>query len=146
MRFGPKYLKISFTGSRPTHYGGVYLVHSFFKNNSYQNITIKQSKISSTKQQIHNFRRNPGIILGIQRIENTKLLQHNGVFQHLTGLLSYPNPTMLRRILLEMAPIALPKLRGLHDQLLFAIYQKTQRHELVIFDIDSTVLTLHGKQ
>ena len=58
------------------------------------------------------------MILGVGRIESTHLLQHNGVFQYLTGLRTYPDPTTLRRFLLRVAPTALPKLRRLHDRFL----------------------------
>jgi hypothetical protein len=86
------------------------------------------------------------ITLGLGRIETTHLLKHNGVFQYLTGLPTYPNPTTLRRFLLRMAPLALPKLRRLHDRLLLSMILKPGPPTKVIFDLDSTVLVLYGKQ
>ena len=86
------------------------------------------------------------IILGLGRIETFHLLKHNGVFQYLTGLPAYPNPTTLRRFLLRMAPTALSRLRKLHDRMLLMMIQKAASPRKVIFDLDSTVLTLYGKQ
>jgi hypothetical protein len=86
------------------------------------------------------------ITLGMGRIEATHLLKQNGVFQYLTGLPTYPNPTTLRRFLLRMAPVALPKLRKLHDELLLSMILKPEVPTKVIFDLDSTVLILYGKQ
>jgi hypothetical protein len=86
------------------------------------------------------------IILGLGRIETFHLLKHNGVFQYLTGLPAYPNPTTLRRFLLRMAPSALSRLRKLHDKMLLNMIQKASSPRKVIFDLDSTVLTLYGKQ
>jgi len=86
------------------------------------------------------------ISLGLGRIETTHLLKYNGVFQYLTGLPTYPNPTTLRRFLLRMAPAALPQLKRLHDRLLLAMILKPNPPTKVIFDLDSTVLTLYGKQ
>jgi hypothetical protein len=86
------------------------------------------------------------ITLGLGRIEATHLLKQNGVFQYLTGLPTYPNPTTLRRFLLRMAPVALPKLRKLHDELLLSMIVKPEAPTKVIFDLDSTVLILYGKQ
>ena len=86
------------------------------------------------------------MMLGIGRIETSHLLQHNGVFQYLTGLPTYPSPTTLRRFLLRMAPEALLKLRRLHDTLLAIMAQRPTPPRSVIFDLDSTVLTLYGKQ
>ncbi len=86
------------------------------------------------------------ISLGFGRLETANLLKHNGVFQYLTGLPTYPNPTTLRRFLLRMAPLALPKLRKLHDKLLVVMIVKPVPPTRVIFDLDSTVLTLYGNQ
>jgi len=86
------------------------------------------------------------ITLGLGRIETTHFLKHNGVFQYLTGLPTYPNPTTLRRFLFRMAPLALPKLRKLHDRLLSSMILKPIPPTKVIFDLDSTVLILYGKQ
>jgi hypothetical protein len=86
------------------------------------------------------------ITLGLGRIETSHLLKDNGVFQYLTGLPTYPNPTTLRRFLLRMAPLALPKLRNFHDRLLLSMVLKPEPPTRVIFDLDSTVLPLYGKQ
>jgi hypothetical protein len=86
------------------------------------------------------------ITLGFGRIETTHLLKHNGVFQYLTGLPTYPDPTTLRRFLLRMAPLALPKLRRLHDNLLSMMMLKPSHPMRIVFDLDSTVLVLYGKQ
>jgi hypothetical protein len=86
------------------------------------------------------------MILGLERIETTHLLQQNGVFQYLTGLRSYPNPTTLRRFLLRVAPTALPKLRALHDRFLAQMTARPHPPSRLIFDVDSTVLVLYGKQ
>jgi hypothetical protein len=86
------------------------------------------------------------IALGLGRIETSHLLKQNGVFQYLTGLPTYPNPTTLRRFLLRMAPLALPKLRKLHDRLLLSMIVRPDPPSRVIFDLDSTVLILYGRQ
>jgi hypothetical protein len=85
-------------------------------------------------------------MLGLGRIETFHLLKHNGVFQYLTGLPAYPNPTTLRRFLLRMATLAFNKLRNLHDKILLIMIQKPTLPIRVIFDLDSTVLVLYGRQ
>jgi hypothetical protein len=45
-----------------------------------------------------------------------------------------------------MAPLALPKLRNLHDRLLLSMISRPSPPTKVIFDLDSTVLILYGKQ
>jgi len=86
------------------------------------------------------------ITLGFGRIETTHLLKHNGVFQYLTGLPAYPDPQTLRRFLMRMAPSSLTRFRKLHDNLLSAMMLKPSAPTRIIFDLDSTVLTLYGKQ
>src|SRR3972149_3418531 len=86
------------------------------------------------------------MFLGLERIETTQLLRQNGVFQYLTGLPSYPDATTLRRFLLRLAPTGLPKLRALHDRFLHRMTVQPRPPSRLIFDVDSTVLVLYGKQ
>ncbi len=150
MKRSPKNLQISFSGKGLTHFGGLFLLQRFF-----QKINLR----SLLSQYLHFLQRNNRytsaeeflalvypIALGLGRIETSHLLKHNGVFQYLTGLPTYPNPTTLRRFLLRMAPLALPKLRNLHDRLLLSMIPRPKPPTKVIFDLDSTVLILYGKQ
>ena len=146
----PRHVIVSFTGDSLTHFGGIYLLQSFFKQ-------LKLRK--QLRHYLHFPQRNNRytiaeailaliypISLGLGRLETTHLLKHNGVFQYLTGLPSYPDPTTLRRFLVRMAPLALAKLRRLHERLLLSMILKPESPTKVIFDLDSTVLTLYGKQ
>jgi hypothetical protein len=150
MKRSPRNVKITFSGKRLTHFGGLYLIQKFF-----QKINLR----SLLSQYTHFLQRNNRyavaeemlaliypISLGLGRIETSHLLKQNGVFQYLTGLPAYPNPTTLRRFLLRMAPLVLPKLRKLHDRLLLSMILRPKPPIRVIFDLDSTVLTLYGKQ
>ena len=150
MKRSPRNVKITFSGKRLTHFGGLYLIQKFF-----QKINLR----SLLSQYTHFLQRNNRyavaeemlaliypISLGLGRIETSHLLKQNGVFQYLTGLPAYPNPTTLRRFLLRMAPLALPKLRKLHDRLLLSMILRPKPPIRVIFDLDSTVLILYGKQ
>jgi len=85
-------------------------------------------------------------ILGLGRLETTDLLRRNGVFQALTGLPVYPNPITLRRFLRRLGVRGLAKLRRVHDRLLTQLWQRPKPRRRVIFDLDSTVLTLYGHQ
>ncbi len=86
------------------------------------------------------------IILGLERIETTQLLRQNGVFQYLAGLPHDPAATTLRRFLLRVAPVALPKLRALHDRFLYRMTVHPRRPTRLVFDVDSTVLVVYGQQ
>ena len=150
MRKGPKNLKISFDSQRLTHFSGLYLLQRFFQNLGLRPLLShsirfpqRNNKYSIAEQILALLY---PIILGLGRIETYHLLKQNGVFQYLTGLPAYPNPTTLRRFLLRMAPLSLNKVRKLHDKLLLLMSQRPQPQKKAIFDLDSTVLTLYGRQ
>jgi hypothetical protein len=141
---------VTFGAKTLTHYGGVYLVHRFLTR-----IGLKHAVAHDIRVVQRNNRYSVGemllaalypMILGLERIETTQLLGQNGVYQYLTGLQSYPNPTTLRRFLLRIAPTALPKLRTLHDRFLARMTAHPHPPSRLIFDVDSTVLVLYGKQ
>jgi hypothetical protein len=147
---GPRKLLIAFGNQTLTHYGGVYLLHRFFTR-----IGLKNAIATEIRFVQRNNRYSVGelllailypIILGLQRIETTQLLQLNGVFRYLSGLSNYPDPSTLRRFLLRMAPQALTKLRKLHDRFLARMITKPHPPSRLIFDLDSTVLVVYGKQ
>ena len=150
MQYGPKKLILKFDGKNLTHFGGVYLLHLFFKqielrHQLYRRLIFTQRNNRFTVAEEMLALIYP-ISLGLGRIETTHLLKNNGAFQYLTGLPTYPNPTTLRRFLLRMAPLALSKLRRLHDRFLLLMILKPKPPTRVIFDLDSTVLVLYGKQ
>src|SRR5512139_3272479 len=146
----PRRVIISFSGDTLTHFGGIYLLQSFFKR---LNLRRQLHRYLPFHQRNNRYTVAEEILaliypisLGLGRIETSHLLKHNGVFQYLTGLPTYPNPTTLRRFLLRMAPLALPKLRKLHDRFLLSMILKPKPPAKVIFDLDSTVLILYGRQ
>src|SRR5574342_795172 len=147
---GPRKLLITFGNQTLTHYGGVYLLHRFLTR-----IGLKNAIATDVRFIQRNNRYSVGelllailypIILGLERIETTQLLQHNGVFRYLSGLPTYPGPTTLRRFLLRMAPQALTRLRKLHDRFLARMITKPHLPSRFILDLDSTVLVVYGKQ
>jgi hypothetical protein len=150
MPFGPRKLRYAFTGQTLTHFGGVYLLHQFLNHIRLKRLLAKKVSFPQRNNSYSVSEMTLALIypmiLGLERIEATHLLRQNGVFQYLTGLPAYPNPTTLRRFLLRMAPLALPKLRKLHDRLLYQMHLQSSPHARFIFDLDSTVLVLYGKQ
>lgn len=147
---GPRKLTITFGTKSLTHYGGVYLLHRFLTRTGFKNAVATDVRFAQRNNRYSVGERLLAIlypmILGLERIETTYLLQPNGVFRYLSGLPTYPNPSSLRRFLLRMAPKALPRLRRLHDRFLVKMTVKPHPPWRLIFDLDSTVLVLYGKQ
>jgi hypothetical protein len=86
------------------------------------------------------------MILGLEKIEVSALLKTNGVFQYLTGLHSFPDPTTLRRFLLRAAPDLLPKLQKAHHELRSYFLLLPRVPSSFWLDCDSTAQTLYGNQ
>ncbi len=94
MQYGPQKIVLTFDGKNLTHFGGIYLLHLFFKRIQlrhllYRKLTFTQrnNRYSVPEEMLALIY---PITLGIGRIEATHLLKQNGVFQYLTGL-SYSN-------------------------------------------------------
>lgn len=147
---GPRTLRITFGAETLTHYGGVYLLHRFltrigFKHALAQDIRLVQRNNRYSVGEMFLAVLYP-MILGLERLETTQLLRQNGVFQYLTGLPRYPEASTLRRFLLQVAPGGLQRLRALHDRFLARMTARPHPPSRLIFDIDSTVLVVYGKQ
>jgi hypothetical protein len=147
---GPRKLTIKFGTTTLTHYGGVHLLHRFLSRIGFKDGIARQLRVTQRNNRDPVGQMLPALlypmILGLERIETTQLLRQNGVFQYLTGLHAYPNPSTLRRFLLRVAPTARPQLRTLQDRFLARMTARSNRPTRLIFDSDSTVLVVYGNQ
>ncbi len=86
------------------------------------------------------------IILGLDRIEAASFLRSNGTFQYLTGLPNFPDPQTLRRFLLRAPTRWWERLHRANDRLLQNFIHWPEHRSRLIFDLDSTVVTVFGRQ
>src|SRR5208283_2905722 len=148
MAYGARKVQIKFNSNRLTHFGGVYLFHLFLKQIGWRNLiatTIRQGKRNhhyTISEQIISLMY--PVILGLGRIEISKLLGRNGVFQLLIGLDRFPDPTTLRRFLVRGSEHLLPQLVRLHDQLRKYFINVIVPEKTLLLDMDSTVCTVYG--
>src|SRR5574341_1339432 len=84
------------------------------------------------------------IIVGLDRINATQVLQYNGAFQQIVGLPQFPNATTLRRFLRRLRPRHVRQLVRLHDQLRQALFARPRPRSSLVFDLDSVVLVIYG--
>jgi hypothetical protein len=144
---GPRKLRVSADGIGLTQFGGVALIEQFFQRIGLQGslwrhvrFTQRNNRYSiseSLKALLYP------LILGLGRIETTEPLRYNGVFHYLAGLPGYPEATSLRRFLERLARAGRNALVKLHDTWRAAMLNPVLRP---IFDLDSTVLTVYGRQ
>lgn len=149
MRYGPKNLRIAFTAKTLSHFGGAYLLYQFLNQLGLRSLISQHVRLLQRNHRYSLSDMSLALIypmmLGLDRIETTHLLRRNGVFQYLTGLPTYPNPTTLRRFLLRINPLGLKQLFQLHDRLRKQFILVPSPINRPIFDLDSTVLTVYGK-
>lgn len=150
MRSGARKIRTKFTAAGLTHFGGVYLFHQFLqqlriRSYLYLNLTFPQRNNRYTLSELLLALMYP-MILGLEKIEVSALLKTNGVFQYLTGLPSFPNPTTLRRFLVRSAPELLSQLAKVHNNLRAYFLCLPYIPSSFWFDCDSTVQTLYGNQ
>ena len=150
MRRSPENVEIAFSHGGLTHYGGILFFNEFTR--------VLQLRRFLTRH-LWYVRRNRRytlsqmllapiypVILGLDRLETASFLRSNGTFQYLTGLQSYPDPQSLRRFLLQAAPEFREQLHRLNDRLLQQFIHCPDHRSRLILDLDSTVVTVFGRQ
>ncbi len=150
MRRSPRNVEVSFSHGGLTHYGGILFFNEFTR--------VLQLRRFLTRHLLYP-RRNQRytlsqmimalvylVILGLDRLETASFLRSNGTFQYLTGLQSYPDPQSLRRFLLQAAPEFREQLHRLNDRLLQQFIHWPNHRSRLILDLDSTVVTVFGRQ
>jgi hypothetical protein len=146
----PRNIKIACNNGGLTHYGGIFFFQEFLRVLQFRR---------SLAQRLEDFRPHHDyslsqmtlavmypIILGLDRLENASLLRSDSTFQYLIGLPSYPNPQSLRRFLLHAPPEFRQQLHRFNDRLLQEFIHRPEHRSRLILDLDSTVVTVFGRQ
>jgi len=146
-RSGAREVEISFAAHSLTHFGGLFLLHRFVQRLGLRALLADRVRFD---QRNNRYAISESLlawlyplVLGLGRIETARLLQHNGVFQYLTGLPTYPDPQTLRRFLIRFGQAGLERFLRLHDQLR---RQLLGHRSSIILDLDTSVLTVYGRQ
>jgi Transposase DDE domain group 1 len=150
MRRSPRNLSFACNHAGLTHFGGVYFLQQFIRVLQLRDflahhLAYRRVNSNYTVSQMLLALIYP-IILGLDRIETASLLRSNGTFQYLTGLQSFPDPQTLRRFLLNAPAHLREQLHRANDRLLQRFIHLPEHRSRLIFDPDSTVLTVFGHQ
>lgn len=146
----PRNIKIACNNGGLTHYGGILFFQEFlrvlqFRRSLAQRLEDFRSHHDYSLSQMTLAVMYP-IILGLDRLENASLLRSDVTFQYLTGLPSYPDPQSLRRFLLHAPREFRQQLHGFNDRLLQTFIHRPEHRSRLILDLDSTVVTVFGRQ
>ena len=150
MRRSPRNLRIACDHAGLTHFGGVWFFHEFLRvlqlrHFLAQNLAYSRRNNRYSVPQMILALVYP-VLLGLDRIETASFLRSNGTFQYLTGLPSFPDPQTLRRFLRNAPTRIWEQLHRANDRLLQRFIHLPERRSRLIFDLDSTVVTVFGRQ
>jgi hypothetical protein len=150
MMYLPRNIKVACNNSGLTHYGGIVFFQEFLRVLQFRR---------GLAQQVEDFRPHHNyslsqiilavmypIVLGLDRLENASLLRSDVTFHYLTGLPSYPDPQSLRRFLLHAPANFRQQLHRFNDHLLQDFIHRPEHRSRLILDLDSTVVTVFGRQ
>ncbi len=145
---GPKNLRIAFTDRTQTHFGGIYFLHEFVRLLQVQKRMAHAVKDSRPRTRYTISQMLLAIVypvlLGLDRLEAAYFLRCNGIFQYLTGLPQFPNPTTLRRFLYHASPGLCEQVSRLTGRLTAGLLQRPHPRSRVLLDLDSTSLLVYG--
>lgn len=150
VRRSPRNLRIACDHRGLTHFGGIYFFHEFV-----QGLRIRRFLTQHLDYPRRNHRYSLSqmvlalvypLILGLDRLETASFLRSNGTFQYLTGLPSFPDPQTLRRFLLHAPDSFWEQMHRVNDRLLQKFIHLPDHRSRLIFDLDSSVVTVFGRQ
>ncbi len=150
MNRSPRNVTIACNHAGLTHFGGVYFFHEFIRVLQLRNVLARymvyprRNHRYSLSQMILALVY--PIVLGLDRLETASLLRSNGTFQYLTGLQNFPDPQTLRRFLRQAPASFWGQLHKVNDRLLKTFIHLPDHRSRLIFDLDSTVVTVFGRQ
>jgi Transposase DDE domain group 1 len=150
MRRSPRNLRIACDHKGLTHFGGIYFFHEFLqvlqiRRFLTQNLDYSRRNQRYSLSQMILALMYP-IVLGLDRLETASFLRSNGTFQYLTGLPSFPDPQTLRRFLLQAPDPFREQMHRVNDRLLQKFIHMPDHRSRLIFDLDSSVVTVFGRQ
>jgi len=146
---GLRILHLSLGERNLTHFGGIFLIHQFCKKLRLKWYLQKQVSFPQRSSYYHPVELILAIlyalIAGIHRLSKTKILQGNGAFQQIIGLTKFPYASSLRRFLKRVNPQTIQSINKVHDHLRLKMFYLPKPRTSLLFDFDSSVLTLYGK-
>src|ERR1039457_1834680 len=150
MRHAPRNLRLACDHKGLTHFGGIYFFREFLRvlqlrNFLSQHLTYLRRNHRYSLSQMILALVYP-IVLGLDRLETASSLRSNSTFQYLTGLPSFPDPQTLRRFLLQAPDLFREQMHRVNDLLLQNFIHLPGHRSRLIFDLDSTVVTVFGRQ
>jgi len=145
---GTRKITVTFEETHITHFGGMWLIQRFCNKLGLRRLLQRYVQTGQRSSSYH-----PSemflvlmftIIMGLKRINKTEILQYNGAFLEMLGLVRFPDQSSLRRFLKRLSPKAIRQLARLHDSLRAHLFALPRGRTTLVFDLDSVVIVLYG--
>ena len=150
MRYSPRNVAVACNHRGLTHFGGIFFFHEFLRLLRFRHFLSQHLRYPRRNQRYSVAQMVLALVypmvLGLDRLETASLLRSNGTFQFLTGLPSFPDPQTLRRFLLHAPESFWEQMHGVNDRLLQNFIHLPGQRSRLVFDLDSTVVTVFGHQ
>src|ERR1700686_2719680 len=150
MRRSPRNVKISCNHAGLSHFAGSYFFQEFLRVLHFRYFLAEQIRYPRRNRDYSISQMLLALVypigVGLDRIETGSLLRLDGTFQYLSGLQSFPDPQTLRRFLVNAPSDLREQLPRINDRLLQKFINMPEHRSRLIFDLDSTVLTVFGHQ
>lgn len=146
---GLRKIPVSFDETHLTHFAGLYLIQRFCQKIGLRRLIQQQLRPGP---RFRDF--SPAdmvlailyaIIAGMDRVNQTQILQYNGAFQKIVGLDRFPVETAIRRFLKRLTPSHIRQIARVHELLRQRLFDRPHKRTSLIFDIDSTVVIIYGR-
>lgn len=146
---GLRILPISFEEQYLTHFAGMLFIQRFCQKLGIKHLLQQHLRPAPRFRDFHPSEMIMAIlyaiIAGMERVNETQILQYNGAFQKIVGLSRFPDQTAIRRFLKRLTPKQIRQIVRVHDLLRRALFDRPYQRTSLIFDLDSTVLVVYGK-
>lgn len=146
---GLRRVRLSFTEDQLTHFAGMLLIQRFSHGIGLRRLLQQQLRPVPRFRDYHPSEMILAIlyaiIAGMDRVNETQILQYNGAFQKIIGLSRYPDQTAVRRFLRRLAPQHIRQIAQVHEILRTTFFDRPTKRTSLVFDVDSTVLIVYGR-
>jgi hypothetical protein len=146
---GLRKIKVSFEEPRLTHFAGMFLIQCFCQKLGLKRLLQRHLRPAPRYRDYHPSEMVMAIlyaiIVGMDRINETQILQYNGAFQRIVGLSRFPDQTAVRRFLKRLSPQNIRQIVQVHNRLRQMLFDLPRKRTTVVFDLDSTVLVIYGR-
>src|SRR6202162_5992142 len=150
MPYSPRNIRIACEHDSLTHFGGASFFQEFLRVLQLRNFLARHLKYPRRNNRYQLSQMILALVyplvLGLDRLETASFLRSNGTFQYLTGLPNFPDPQTLRRFLHQAPDSFRKQMNGVNNRLLQKFVHLPEHRSRLIFDLDSSVVTVFGRQ